>query len=457
MRLGASRSPLPPPATLAASRECSRRGTYAPAGGLTFGFAASPINAVRAEHAAAALSATGLGVGVGLGIGLGFTSIVTHLPARLYAWLAVCWSRFMDPIALPECCVCLQPYDDVQRLPYVLNCGHSLCLACTGELPAQWATADQARAAAAAGPTAVRPPPGSVIRCPECNQRTKVPLGGAMALPRNIELMRLINSIYRWVDAHPMSAAAPVSAAAASSSSNLSSISVVSNSNISSIGGGGGSVAASAAATVTATVTATATQPQLQMQAQPAVQQQYAATSSNMGIVYPSACSRPIGIKPRANGHGIAPEPHLQPHSQPHPQMSSPRAFVEREEPLSPSPSPRAYQEPARSIHPGDSNGMAQMMRNLDVAEAKAAEAKAAAGNDPDLLNQHQLNQRHQRPGAGNVVDEVAARLRDAPCVVKHKEWQGHANLVVSVAICGTYVATHAYDPFFFFMNSFPD
>lgn len=80
-----------------------------------------------------------------------------------------------------ECVVCLQQYDDGEHTPRVLSCGHSLCQSCTVELPAQWGGVKNGHG-------------GGLVRCPECNQFTKLPLGGHLELPKNFELMRLIQN-----------------------------------------------------------------------------------------------------------------------------------------------------------------------------------------------------------------------------------------------------------------------
>ncbi|MCO5565086.1 hypothetical protein L7F22_018757 [Adiantum nelumboides] len=75
---------------------------------------------------------------------------------------------------VPECSICLQPYDDSAAVPYVLSCGHSLCNCCISSL-----ADDQDIDRGGRRPT--------FLRCPECNQRSKL-----HGLPKNIELLRFI-------------------------------------------------------------------------------------------------------------------------------------------------------------------------------------------------------------------------------------------------------------------------
>lgn len=74
--------------------------------------------------------------------------------------------------------VCLQLYDEGDHTPRVLSCGHSVCHSCVEDLISRWGGGNAVGA--------------QLLRCPECKQHTKVPFGGIVALPKNIELMRLI-------------------------------------------------------------------------------------------------------------------------------------------------------------------------------------------------------------------------------------------------------------------------
>ena len=91
-----------------------------------------------------------------------------------------------------ECVVCLQQYDDGEHTPRVLSCGHSLCQSCTVELPAQWGGMRNGHGDG--GRSNSYGHGGGLVRCPECNQFTKLPLGGHLELPKNFELMRLLQS-----------------------------------------------------------------------------------------------------------------------------------------------------------------------------------------------------------------------------------------------------------------------
>ena len=86
----------------------------------------------------------------------------------------------MEP---PECVVCLQFFDEGKHTPRVLSCGHSLCQSCVADLRSHW------------GSNTSKGAPGhGLVRCPECKQHTKLPLGGFLELPKNIELMRLLKA-----------------------------------------------------------------------------------------------------------------------------------------------------------------------------------------------------------------------------------------------------------------------
>ncbi|KAH1096827.1 hypothetical protein J1N35_013748 [Gossypium stocksii] len=77
----------------------------------------------------------------------------------------------MESQDLPECPVCLQPYDGACTIPRVLACGHTVCESCLLNLPKKL--------------------PGA-IRCPACTVLVKYPPEGPTTLPKNIDLLRLI-------------------------------------------------------------------------------------------------------------------------------------------------------------------------------------------------------------------------------------------------------------------------
>ncbi|XVE55282.1 hypothetical protein DITRI_Ditri03aG0146100 [Diplodiscus trichospermus] len=79
--------------------------------------------------------------------------------------------QVMESQELPECPVCLQPYDVASTIPRVLGCGHTVCESCLASLPQKL--------------------PGA-IRCPECTVLVKYPPQGPTSLPKNIDLLRLI-------------------------------------------------------------------------------------------------------------------------------------------------------------------------------------------------------------------------------------------------------------------------
>ncbi|WVZ98695.1 hypothetical protein U9M48_044095 [Paspalum notatum var. saurae] len=96
---------------------------------------------------------------------------------------------------LPECPVCLSPFDAVSAVPRVLPCGHSLCGPCIAALP-------PASAASSAA--------GSSIRCPLCSQC--VPFSRALgpsSLPKNLALIALLPSPPRSAASHIPTATAP--------------------------------------------------------------------------------------------------------------------------------------------------------------------------------------------------------------------------------------------------------
>ncbi|XP_022748867.1 uncharacterized protein LOC111298415 isoform X1 [Durio zibethinus] len=76
----------------------------------------------------------------------------------------------MESQELPECPVCLQPYDEACTIPRVLACGHTVCELCLATLPQKL--------------------PGA-IRCPACTVLVKYPPEGPKTLPKNIDLLRL--------------------------------------------------------------------------------------------------------------------------------------------------------------------------------------------------------------------------------------------------------------------------
>lgn len=77
--------------------------------------------------------------------------------------------RAMEP---PECPVCLQSYDGACTIPRVLTCGHTACESCLLTLPQKFPL---------------------TIRCPACTVLVKYPPQGPTFLPKNIDLLRLID------------------------------------------------------------------------------------------------------------------------------------------------------------------------------------------------------------------------------------------------------------------------
>ncbi|KAL0326134.1 UNVERIFIED_CONTAM: hypothetical protein Sradi_5182700 [Sesamum radiatum] len=75
----------------------------------------------------------------------------------------------MDEAELPECPVCLQPYDAVSAIPRVLTCGHTTCEACLKQLS--------------------NPFPNT-IRCTICTLLVKFP-NSPSSLPKNLDLLHL--------------------------------------------------------------------------------------------------------------------------------------------------------------------------------------------------------------------------------------------------------------------------
>lgn len=78
----------------------------------------------------------------------------------------------------PECPVCLTQYNFHKQYPRVLPCGHSLCTSCLLVLKDEFPTAEK------------------VLKCPECNLSFKLDSGRIESLPRNIELMRVIDAFF---------------------------------------------------------------------------------------------------------------------------------------------------------------------------------------------------------------------------------------------------------------------
>ncbi|KAK3230579.1 hypothetical protein Dsin_002460 [Dipteronia sinensis] len=75
-------------------------------------------------------------------------------------------------MAESECPVCLQSYNGDDTIPRVLGCGHSACESCLLNLPQKYTL---------------------TIRCPACNVLVKYPPQGPTSLPKNIELLRLLD------------------------------------------------------------------------------------------------------------------------------------------------------------------------------------------------------------------------------------------------------------------------
>ncbi|KAJ0024646.1 hypothetical protein Pint_08109 [Pistacia integerrima] len=73
---------------------------------------------------------------------------------------------------MPECPVCLQSYDSEYTIPRVLACGHTCCESCLLNLPHKFP---------------------DTIRCPACTVLVKYPPQGPSSLPKNIDLLRLID------------------------------------------------------------------------------------------------------------------------------------------------------------------------------------------------------------------------------------------------------------------------
>lgn len=90
--------------------------------------------------------------------------------------------REEEVAGVPECAVCFQPYDESVIIPRVLSCGHSLCDCCISSLAQADAHYDGQQRSRL-----------SLLRCPECNQRSRL-WPHSNGLPKNIELLRFIKS-----------------------------------------------------------------------------------------------------------------------------------------------------------------------------------------------------------------------------------------------------------------------
>ncbi|KAL5843968.1 hypothetical protein ACOSQ4_009926 [Xanthoceras sorbifolium] len=73
---------------------------------------------------------------------------------------------------LAECPVCLQSYNGDDTIPRVLGCGHSACESCLLNIPQKYPL---------------------TVRCPACTVLVKFPPQGPTFLPKNIELLRLLD------------------------------------------------------------------------------------------------------------------------------------------------------------------------------------------------------------------------------------------------------------------------
>ncbi|KAG6541102.1 hypothetical protein Mapa_017473 [Marchantia paleacea] len=96
------------------------------------------------------------------------------------------YSSLMTQTQVSECIVCFQPYDHMIHVPRVLSCGHSFCEPCLYELHTTWQPSTSKGGEDAQA--------GGLLRCPECNHRTKLPIGGQKCLPKNVSLLRLLPS-----------------------------------------------------------------------------------------------------------------------------------------------------------------------------------------------------------------------------------------------------------------------
>ena len=113
----------------------------------------------------------------------------------------------MTRFLLPECIVCLCPFEDTSHYPRVLDCGHSLCEECIGSListqgPSQHIslmTTINESPSTNSGVTSISTSTSEqkrvLIRCPECSARTRLTGPGVQSLPKNIELMRLVSAL----------------------------------------------------------------------------------------------------------------------------------------------------------------------------------------------------------------------------------------------------------------------
>ena len=72
----------------------------------------------------------------------------------------------------PECRVCSEPFDDQNICPRVLSCGHSYCTCCLKRLTIE----------------------DDKMSCPTCRVEVNLPPAGVAGLPKNFELLSIINT-----------------------------------------------------------------------------------------------------------------------------------------------------------------------------------------------------------------------------------------------------------------------
>ena len=72
----------------------------------------------------------------------------------------------------PECRVCSEPFDDQNICPRVLSCGHSYCTGCLERLTIE----------------------DDKMSCPTCRVEVNLPPAGVAGLPKNFELLSIINT-----------------------------------------------------------------------------------------------------------------------------------------------------------------------------------------------------------------------------------------------------------------------